>query len=289
MCPPTPRVVQHWHRCSDSLESLLPRRRPCIKTSLWAVWYSFKVILQWARGWTRDPQSFVPIEVLLWVYDSSQYTLKWSRRGFFQHCQALGPATEIEQTSHGWKRGKKDKLRLTGAVRPPLHNSHLLNCIQSTPELKGVQENKRKSKIVANRPVENHSYRGKSGKRERSKAESKLARHLQCSTDRQAPATSALLSPDSSGQQSHHAKDASQPWAPQHQAAVSNEPVCQVWSQTLPQWKMRNLPAGEKTGLEVVFGTKDATLTISLSSSKTSGSLVLSQRRRDLSWDADTT
>jgi len=46
---------------------------------------------------------------------------------------------------------------------------------------------------------------------------------------------------------------------------------------------MRNLPAGEKTGLEVVFGRKDATLTISLSSSKTSGSLVLSQRRRDLS------
>lgn len=30
-------------------------------------------------------------------------------------------------------------------------------------------------------------------------------------------------------------------------------------------------------------------LTISLSSSKISGSLVLSQRRRDLSWDADTT
>lgn len=53
--------------------------------------------------------------------------------------------------------------------------------------------------------------------------------------------------------------------------------------------KWKNLPAGEKTGLEVIFSRKNVALTISLSSSKTSGSLVLSQRRRDLSWDADTT
>lgn len=100
-CFPQPQgCFKHWNRCSHSLENPLPWKRSWIKTSLWAVWYSLRVILQWARVCTRDPQSFLPIKVLLQVYDSSQCVLKWSRWGFFQHPWALGPATKTGLTSH---------------------------------------------------------------------------------------------------------------------------------------------------------------------------------------------